>query len=261
MKHTILSLFIFATLFIGCKSSDVAMDGSDAAAMMEAAPSPQEIIIQEHIAALGGMEALGAITSIKSTGEVEMPAMDMTLLMTSYNKAPGKLYIEIDIPQMGAQVLNGFDGETAWEVNPMAGGATKLGEDRALAFREQADMDGYLVGAPEAGFTVTYLGDEDLQEKMNHKFQLMRADSTDLTLFLDAETKMQSMIEVSGPNPMTGVMGTIRTYMSDYRTVGGVPMPYRMSVEIDGEVFQTLTFKDIKVNTPIADSLFLYPGE
>ena len=264
MKYSFLMASAFALLiFSGCKSTEMSSDDSAMAAdsadeMSEA--SPGDIIVQEHLAALGGMDALSNITSVKSTAEVSMPAMDMTLFMTSHQKS-GKLFIEVDVPQMGAKVLNGFDGETAWESNPMAGGPTKLGQDRANAFKEQADIDGYLVGAEEAGFIVTYLGDEEIDGLPNHKFNLMRPDSTELSLFLDAETKLPSLVEVSGPNPMTGIMGTIRTYMSDYRDVGGVPMQYRMAVEIDGEIFQTISFKDIRVNVPMNDSIFTFPGE
>ncbi|NND71802.1 MAG: hypothetical protein HKN43_09495 [Rhodothermales bacterium] len=259
MKYAFLStLFLSLLLFTGCKSSEPATE-----AMADAMPEPsmEETLITEHISARGGMETLSGITSVKTTGEVLMPAMDMTMLMTNFQKAPGKLRLEVDVPQMGAKIVNGYNGETAWESNPMAGGAAKLGGDRARAFREQADMDGYLVSTAEDGYEITYEGDEEVEGALNHKMRVMRPDSTDLFVYLNAETKLETLIEAQAPNPMTGAMTTVQTFYSDYRNVGGTPMPYRIEVMIGGEVFQTVTFSDIRVNVPMNDSIFEFPGE
>ncbi len=250
------ALLIFST---GCKSSEVATEVMEPEVVTEV--SIEDTILEEHIAAKGGSEVLAGITSMKMTGQVEMPAMDMTLLMTMFQKAPNKLRMEVDIPQMGATILNGYDGEIAWESNPMAGGPSKLGGDRARAFAEQADMDGFLVGAAESGYTVEYIGDEEVRGAMNHKIKVMREDSSEVLLFLDAESKLETKIEAEAPNPMTGAMTTVETFMSDYRVVGGMKVPYRMEVVIGGEPFQTLTFSDIRTNVPINDSVFAYPGE
>ena len=253
-----LTLILAVAIFAGCKSSEVGMD--DAA---EATPEPtkEEMIISEHIAAMGGLEALSQISSVRTSGEVEMPAMDMTLLITIYQKAPRKMRIEVDIPQMGAQVLNGYDGETAWESNPMGGGVMKLDGDRERAFREQADLDGMLVGAEEDGYTVTYLGDEEVKGAMNHKMKVMRADSSEVILYLDAEAKTETLIEAEAPNPMTGAMTTVQTFRSDYREVSGTKMAYRTEVVIDGQTFQSVTIKDIRINVPVDDSIFTMPAE
>lgn len=261
MKVYFLPLFAAVLLlFTGCKSSEEMADAAMSSSEVVEEVSVEDAIVQEHLEALGGQSVLDGISSMRASGQVEMPAMDMTLLVTMYHKEPKKFRMEVDIPQMGATILNGYDGETAWESNPMAGEPTKLTGERARSFVEQADMDSYLIGAEESGFTVEYVGDEELDGAVSHKFNLMRADSTSLVLYVDAETKMETRVSTEAPNPMTGAMTTVETNLSDYREVGGTMEPYRIEVVIDGEVFQVVTFQEIQVNVPIDDQLFVFPG-
>ena len=262
MKVAFLPLFA-AFLFVvsGCKSSEEMTETAASMGEVVEEVSVEDAIVNEHIEALGGQAVLDGINSMRATGQVEMPAMDMTLLLTMHQKAPQKFRMSVDIPQMGATILNGYDGETAWEDNPMAGGPTKLTGERKRAFVEQADMNSYLVGAEEAGFAVSYIGDEELDGSMTHKFNLMRADSTSMVVYLDAATKMEKKVTTEAPNPMTGAMTTVETKMSDYREVGGTMKPYRLEVVIDGEVFQVVTFQEIQVNVPVDDQVFVFPGE
>ena len=79
MKYALLSTLALSLILIsGCKSSEM---GSVDMAESQPEVSFHETLIADHITAMGGMDAISKVSSIKATGEVFMPAMDMTLLM------------------------------------------------------------------------------------------------------------------------------------------------------------------------------------
>ena len=72
---TPLVLLILCCLFVGaCKSSERATEA--------ASKSMEQELIDQHIAALGGLETLRSIESMRVTGEVNIPSAGMTLPLT-----------------------------------------------------------------------------------------------------------------------------------------------------------------------------------
>jgi len=160
---------------------------------------------------------------------------------------------------MNMEVTNGFDGETAWEDNPMQGGLRKLPADRAERFKEQADIEGILVNHEAKGYSVEYAGEAEIKGKPTQKLKVLRPDSTELFVYLDAETFLQVKTEGEAPNDMTGGMAKVEAFMSDYRPVNGVQMPHSLEVKMDGQTFQTITFSSITANGEVDDTIFMYP--
>src|SRR5690606_37899900 len=109
------------------------------------------------------------------------------------------------VSMMNATVINGYDGETAWTINPMMGsGPQKLPPDQARQTRQQADIDGPLVDYAAKGYTLEYLGEEAVKGQPAHKLRLMEADSTEAFMYLDAASYLPVKTESEGINPMDG---------------------------------------------------------
>ena len=84
------------------------------------------------------------------------------ILVTGCASPPYRMRVEVEIPAMGMEILNGYDGEMAWEVNPMQGGKRKVTGEQARTFKEQADMDGVLVDTAAKGYRVEYAGEAEV---------------------------------------------------------------------------------------------------
>src|SRR5688572_26010908 len=97
-------------------------------------------IIARNIEAKGGLQRLRSLQSIKQTARVTMMGMEAT--MTVYLKRPSKLRQEMSVA--GQNVVNGFDGTTAWIVNPLVPGSKGpmiISGPQADMLREQGDFD------------------------------------------------------------------------------------------------------------------------
>ena len=254
-----LMLFVLGCLLLGaCKSAEMTSDGG--ATSTSAAPMTMEQqLVAKHVEANGGMATLQAVQSVHMDGEVYMPMAGMSMPMTITVKRPSKMRADIKIPSMGMEVKSGFDGETAWSDNPMQGGLQKLPADQTLQYKEQADLDGILVNHEAKGYSVEYAGEAEIKGTPTQKLKVLRPDSSEIFVYLNAETFLQVKVESEAPHPMTGSMAKVETFLSDYRPVDGVPMPYSMEVLMDGETFQTFTFSEITANVEIDDAIFMYP--
>ncbi len=250
---TTLTLFVLGCMLLGaCKSSESAMES--------AAPmSVEQELIESYIAALGGLETIRSVESMQLTGEVEMLSFGMTMPLTITQKRPSKVHIRVEVPAMGSEVINAYDGETAWENNPMQGGIQKMAGERARDMKERADMDGFLVDYEAKGYAVHYVGEEEVNGSNTKKLRVMRPDSSEMFVFLDAESFLQVKIEAEGTNPMTGARAKKETFLMDYRDVDGMMIPFEMKVLMDGQVFQNITIKEVKTNVEVDDTIFMYP--
>jgi outer membrane lipoprotein-sorting protein len=222
--------------------------------------SREEALIQQHIEAVGGLEALRAVETVSLTGESQMPSIGMTLPLTVYQKRPEMMRIRVEVPGMGAEVINAYDGEVAWESNPMQGGIRKVTGEQERTFKEQADIDGMLVDHAAKGYEVMYAGEAEVRGAPAHKLRVVRQDSSETFIFLDAASHLAVKTESMGTNPTTGGTVKIETYLGDYRDVGGIMIAHDLEVQMDGDVFQRIKVESVEVNAELDDDLFMFPG-
>lgn len=111
------------------------------AAAQDALPSPEELI-EGHIEALGGREAVESATSRKFEGTMEIARSDRTIkaLVTLITAKPDKLRQEIFAPGRFDETLI-FDGEGGWTV--LDGNPSPLAGGRLNSTRETADFNAY----------------------------------------------------------------------------------------------------------------------
>lgn len=250
---TPLLLLLLCGLLLGaCKSSESATEAM-------APKSAEQELLDRHVAAMGGLEAIQSIESLQITGEVYMPAVGMTMPLTITQKRPMKVHVRVDVAAMGVEVINAYDGETAWEVNPMQGGTRKVTGEQARNFKEQADMDGFLIDHAAKGYSVEHVGEEDVKGTMAQKLKVLRPDSSTVFVYLDTASALQVKAESEATNPMTGAPGKVESYFTDYRDVGGMMVAHAFEVLFDGQVFQTVTLTDVKTNVEVDDAIFMYP--
>ena len=250
-----LPLLLLGLTLNACSSSKTARNTTT-----EPPPSVVDDLVARHVAALGGLEKLQTIRTLKRVGDVHMMGMDMPLVM--YQKRPDKIRTEVEIPSMNMEVITGYDGETAWMLNPMMGSAPQtMSPEQSRNMLNQVDIDGKLVDYEAKGYSVAYLGETEVAGKPAHKLHLTHPERPETFLYLDAETYLVIKSEGPGTDPQTGETVTTEVYLSDYRPVNGVMMPHALEVHLRGEKFQDIAFTSIVVNTEMSDKLFAMPGK
>ena len=230
-KSTFFFAFVLlAGLSLSACSSAGQMQGDASSTMPADTPetveAPKaEVVYNEDVAALVAkhLEARGGVDNIKSIETMKWEggaaAMGMDLGLTLYFKRPGMVRTDINIEAMGAQIVQAYDGETAWMINPMGGSsdAQALPPEMAEEMADQGNMDGYLVDYADKGADVTFVATEDLDGRPAFKLKVVRGDRGDVHLYLDAETFLEVREDTEGTNPQTGEATTVSRLSSDYR--------------------------------------------
>ncbi|MEO7997827.1 MAG: hypothetical protein ABI852_10305 [Gemmatimonadaceae bacterium] len=105
-------------------------------AAAQATPSADEVFAR-YVNAIGGVDAVMHVSSIKSTGKVDLPGTGISGTFESF-AAPHRIVTKMNIAGVG-EIANGYDGSVAWEVNPMQGPRIKS-EKEKISAQEEADF-------------------------------------------------------------------------------------------------------------------------
>ncbi len=196
-----------------------------ALASAQTLPDGKELLAK-HVAAIGGREAMDKHTSLHMSGTFSMAAMGIEGPVHMYRAKPALFLQQITLGSFG-EMTTGFDGTTAWQVNPMAGASVMAGE-QAAQMKQQAD---FFSDFPELAkySAIETVAAEDFEGRKCYKVRMVRTDgSGEAMQFFDAETGLAAGMVRSMENPQMGKI-EITVVMSDYKDQGGVKMPSRIT--------------------------------
>jgi len=91
-------------------------------------PDAREII-NRHIKAIGGRDAILAHKSMHATGTLSIPSSGITGPLEMFAAAnPDRTVMKVTMTGIG-QIIEGFDGSHGWSMNPMTGAMLKVGKE------------------------------------------------------------------------------------------------------------------------------------
>ena len=212
-------------------------------------------IIDTYLENTGGKDAWRTVKSMKITGNGAQ--MGMNFPLTVYAKYPNKNKVVVDI--QGKQMIEAFDGEVAWTINPFMGGTEptkKTPEEAAEAAKETFEDD--LLDYAEKGHTVSLEGTEEVDGVNAHKLKLTKKSGDEVMYFFDPDDLVPIMVRnFPQAGPMKGQ--TIETYSSDYQEVDGLFVPFSIEQKVGGQTMMTMTADKIELDVEIEDSSFSFP--
>ena len=225
-----------------------------AVAVVQAEQNLDEVLA-EYVEAKGGADAIQGIKTMQISGKMTMGAMEFPFELTS--KRPNKVYTSFEA--QGMKGVQAYDGETGWAIMPFMGkpDPEKMADDQLKQIKDQADMDGPLINYKDKGHTVELVGETEIEGTPVIELKVTKKNEDVVHIFLDKEYKLEVMSRAK--MDMMGQQVEAETYFSDYNEVGGTIMPHALSVKMNGQVVQNLTFTDIKTNVDVEDSLFTMP--
>ena len=112
-----------------------------AALQAQALPAAADLMAA-YTQAVGGEAAWSKLQGMHTTGSYSVPAMGMSADFNVWNARPARMLLIINIPGMG-EMRQGYDGTTAWAVDPMQG-ARVLSGGELTATQDQAGFDSSL---------------------------------------------------------------------------------------------------------------------
>jgi hypothetical protein len=214
----------------------------------------------KNVAAKGGAEKLAAIHSLKTSGKVLVNGGAIELKYTVLVRQPGVIRLEAQL--QGLTQVQAYDGHTAWQINPFQGrkDPEQLSADDAKGLAEDAaEFAGPLVGYKAKGYTLDYLGTEDVDGTEAHKLRVTRPNGDITYVYLDPDY----FLEIRAVNRRIehGVPHETVTDYGDYEKVEGVYLAFSQESGPKGSSDrEKVQIEKAEVNIEAPDSQFRMPG-
>jgi hypothetical protein len=209
-------------------------------------------LLQLSLERSGGAQALAKAKNAFMTGTVEMAGHNISGPVSLFQEG-SKSYTVIDIPGIG-KVEEGFDGETAWEMNALQGARIKDGEERAEVERSSKISllstwrDYYKEGRT--------LGTEDVEGKPAWKVQMIPKEGKPEIFYFDKDTMLLVRTTATIATPLGDI--PVEALMGDYRMVDGIKTPFTLTQKAMSQVL-VMRFDTVQYNAPIPANRFDLP--
>lgn len=207
------------------------------AAPAEAPLPAAQAVIDRHIEATGGRKVLEAQKSVTVKGSITIPANGMTGTIEVNAARPNKSLVKTTLAGIG-DVSEGFDGTTAWSVNPMTGPMLATGDELAQkAF--DADFDRAL-GIAHKYESMKTAAKTTFEGRPVYRLELTRkGGGTDIE-FYDVETGLKAGGIIERTNPMGTISAT--SALSEYKKFGDTLQPTVLKQTVTGvQIITTFT--------------------
>ena len=210
-------------------------------------------ILDRYVQAIGGREAVTKNRSSHTTGLFEVPAAGLVGQIDVYAAAPNRMFVKTNFPQMG-EVTSGYDGTTAWSVDPMQG--PMLLEGKQLEdTRVQADFYGRLHEASSFSSMET-TGLIDFEGKQAYSVRLVRTNGDVVEELFDPTTGLHVGSVATRDTPMGPV--TVTSVVSEYKKFGDQLVPTRVVQKVAGQEI-VVTISSVTYDS-VDPSLFELPA-
>ncbi len=230
-----------------------------AAAGLLAQPAPTaDEIVARYVKAIGGMEKLSAIKTLKRSGKFTGPSGSEAKVVEE-NKRPDLVRQELRL--QGMVGITAYDGTIGWKIEPWQGkkDVESLGENDFKAILEDADFDGPLVESREKGNRVELAGTEPVEGTDTYKLKVTLKNGDVLFYFMDAEFFVP--IKIERKRIVRGAERESETMLGDYKEVAGVYFAHSYESGAKGSANRSKTvFDRIEANAPLDDSEFRPPA-
>jgi hypothetical protein len=214
-------------------------------------------VVARHIAARGGTERLEAIRSVRMTGTAGGLAGPVALVLREIER-PGRIRTELTF--QGITAVYACDGTRGWQVSPFDGSLEPqpMSEERTQLAREQADIDGPLVGWKAKGLSVTLAGRQAIGVREAYVLDVTLGGGSVRRIFIDAQSYL--LVRTESTRKVRGHAVTLETTLGDHRAVDGVVFPHSIETGVSGRPARlTVAVRTIELNPVLDDARFRMP--
>lgn len=213
-------------------------------------------LIAKNIEATGGLDKIQAVKTMTATGKALTQGMEFGFVMKQSRPSSMRL----DVIVMGMEVVQAFNGETGWSINPMLGTSDPqpMGELENKSFKMQSDMDGPLINYEDKGYTVEYIGETEVEGTPAYQLRLDTNQDIILDIFIDQEY----FLVIKQASTVTWEEKIIEsdTYMSDFQEVGdGLVVPFSVETRMGETTVNQIVMEKVEYNLELDGSIFEMP--
>ena len=214
-------------------------------------------IIGHYIKAVGGMDKIESVRTLRRTGKWFGGGGFEALIMQE-NKRDSSVREEFSLQGMTA--INAYDGKAGWKIEPWNGkkDAEALGEEEMKSVVEDADFDGPLIDYKRKGNKVEFIGMDKFEGTDTYKLRVTKSSGDVYVIYLDTDFYMP--IKVDTKRMVRGEEREYETALGDYKLVNGWYLPYAVEINAKGRSDKTkVVFDKIEANVQVDDQRFAMP--
>jgi len=234
----------------------VALQAQSAAAPQattEKLPAARDIM-DRHLKAIGGREALMSKSSAHATGTVEIPGSGMKGTLELFQAKPNSTLTRISLPGFG-DLQEGFNGAIGWTISPMTGPLLLQGKQLE---EKKLDSDFYGEAQPEKRYaSMTVVEKTTFEGRPCYKVRLVTKNGGEDFQFFDVETGLKAGSITTREMPMGTVTAT--TVESDYKPFGNLLQATKLTMSV-GPIQQVLVVNSIEYDK-VSQTVFEPPAE
>lgn len=209
-------------------------------------------ILQRYEQALGGREAIDAVTSQRMKGTFQI--RNMVGNIEGWSKEPNKTLVVIDFPRIGI-LKKGFDGETRWVQTPA--GTVSDSSPQEIAELER-DAEVYSAGNIKSLFEKLKLENKaKLNGREMNVIEGIPAKGPAEKLFFDAENGLLVRWDMARRQEGRGTV-FVKVHLEDYRDVGGLKVPFKVRFNFESFAL-AVQVNELEHNIQIDDAIFRKP--
>jgi photosystem II stability/assembly factor-like uncharacterized protein len=184
-------------------------------------------LVDRHVAAIGGKAKIDALVSMRLLGRVTFRSYgDLTIDLAWSRTTKRQGMIREEASLQGLTAVYAFDGKEGWSIQPFEGRREpdRMSPDDSKDLIQQSESLGPLVEAQQKGFTLEYLGTEDVDGTPAHKIKVVRKTNDTQYVYLDPDYLL--IIRVETHNLIRGSeVVTVADY-GNYESVAGLWVPF-----------------------------------
>ena len=215
-----------------------------------------EEIVTKHLVATGA-DHWAKVNAFKLEATIASDAaagMSIGWELTAVRDKAARMNVTV----MGMTQAVAINGNEGWSTNPFAGKTDPepMTADMVESMKELTDIDGTLVGYKEKGYTIEYVGQEDVEGTETLKIKVNKGKKTEYSFFDPAtyyEIKRITVEEVDGKSVENASL------YSNFKTQEGITMPFSMQQGGGPMGNSTITITAVIFNPVIDPAIFEMP--
>lgn len=218
------------------------------AVVVVSAQSLEDIISKYTVA--NKLDKIGEHKTIRITATTSLMGQEMPMELMMKN--PNKIKSVTSIG--GQDIVQVFDGEKGYMVNPMTGSLSpvEMTAEQVNDVSRNNIFQNYMAAYLKEG-KLTLQGEENVNGKPAFKIKVAISDSNSATMFIDKSSYL--LVKTLANVNQGGMDVTVEAYPSDYKETNGILLPMKTTTSAAGMEIVT-TFTKVEVDVPIEDSVF-----
>ena len=213
-------------------------------------------VLRNYYRAIGGLGSWQSVNTLVIEGKILSQKREFTT--TAEYMRPDKCRVEYSIG--GKLVIQAYNGETAWQQNPISDKPSPEPLDRARTnyLSDRCGIESPLINYAKKKHKVSLEGMESVDGKETYKIKVTYPTGNFQFYFLDAATFLP--LKTIGFYTVEGSEIVMMTKFEDYRKTGNVVVPFRLAIDKKGGgPHEDYVVESVILNSPLDPGIFNMP--